>query len=259
MPDRAPTITFDWQPIYGTFVRRLNRFSVEVRIDGRLRLAHLRNSGRLRELLRRGAECVLLRPPVRSTRRRSDYTLLMVRVSEGWCCVDATLPTRILAEWLSQGMLKPFDRCRLKATEPKAGPVRLDLLLTDAGNGANWFVEVKSCTLTVGRWALFPDAPTVRGVRHLAALAELQRSGQHAALIWAIMHPAATRFWPNEWTDPRFAKAVQAARRSGVLLAAWKVRTWPTGAQFAGPVPIRPPTARERRDLSKAIERHATE
>jgi len=79
-------------------------------------------------------------------------------------------------------------------------------------------VETKGCTLAVDGVALFPDAPTTRGTRHVRELTEAKKKGDSAALLILIFRPDAEIFVPKADTDPDFARAFFAARERGVKI-----------------------------------------
>lgn len=198
----------------GRFVLRDNRFRATVEVAGRPVPVHVPNSGRMRELLVPGAEVRLA--PAHAPGRRTAFDLVLVRSSGGWVSVDARLPPRLFAEWLQQGGSGPLAGWQPMEVEVAVGSSRVDLLLR-RGDDRCW-VETKSVTLVRGGVALFPDAPTERGRRHLHALAALAASGQCAAAVFIVQRGDAVCFRPNDETDPAFGLALRDAIRHGVTV-----------------------------------------
>lgn len=203
-----------------TFVRRLNRFAALCRVDGGEVLAHVPNSGRLGELFVAGAPCLLSQPPRLGAARKTFCNLALVRYQSEWVCVDARLPARLLAEALARGTLPAFIGMHVARYEIVYGDSRLDLLLD--GPSGQCLVETKCVTLVRDGVALFPDAPTERGRRHVETLARAAGSGLRAAVVFVIQRADAEAFALNDATDPAFSDALRRATERGVGLYAYR-------------------------------------
>ncbi len=195
-------------------VRRLNRFAAEVESDGQLALAHVPNSGRLGELLYPGAP-VLLAP--RTGPRKTAFDLLLARQGEQLACIDARLPGLLLEEALLAGQLPDLGPFTAVHREVAYGSSRLDLL--GEGAGGLCYIECKSVTLVREGVALFPDAPTLRGVRHLEELQHAAHSGHRAAIVFVIQREDAQSLRPYAENDPAFAAALHRAAATVQVLA----------------------------------------
>ncbi|MFQ6013078.1 MAG: DNA/RNA nuclease SfsA [Thermoplasmata archaeon] len=201
------------------FEERLNRFLVRVRRSGQSRLCHLPNPGRLRELLQPGARVLLRRRP--RSRRKTGFDLVAVRQGEVWVSVDTRLPNQAVRGWLTQGALPEFRDYPVVRPEAPLGESRIDFLLRD---GRDCYLEVKSCTLVEDGIALFPDAPTVRGRRHVETLTAAVAEGLRAAVLFVVQRPDAATFRPRDETDPAFGEALRQARARGVEVYAYRAR-----------------------------------
>lgn len=95
------------------------------------------------------------------------------------------------------------------------GDSHLDFVATDPDD-RQFGVEVKECTLTVDDVAMFPDAPTTRGIKHVEPLIDIIKGGHRAGLVILVFRPEAERFETNEGTDPAFAEAFRRAVDAGV-------------------------------------------
>ncbi|HXF72765.1 MAG TPA: DNA/RNA nuclease SfsA, partial [Actinomycetota bacterium] len=225
--------------VAGRFLGRPVRFLAEVEVEGRRALAHLPNAGRLRELLRPGAD-VLLAP--RAGARRTRFDLLLARIPPdergpgggGWACLDARLPPRILAAGLARGAVPGLEGGRVLRAEPPLGDGRADLLV--AGPGWEAVVEAKSITLVRAGAGLFPDSPTLRGARHLEELARLRDARRVVAFV--VQRPDARAVRPNEPADPAFAAALRRAERTGVEVVAGRCAVGPEGIAWCGSLPV---------------------
>lgn len=202
----------------GTFVERLNRFVGLVQLDGELVHAHIATSGRLRELLVPGAS-VLLEKSLQP-KRRTQYSLRAVSHNGIWVSIDAQIPNRLMEKVLRSGDLPPFSQCVFVRREPAYGSGRLDFLLSDEGQPV--YIEVKSVTLMEKRVAMFPDAPTERGRRHLEHLAALVKEGCRAAVVFVVQREDVDSFIANSRTDEPFANALLRAAVAGVEIYAYR-------------------------------------
>ena len=189
---------------------RPNRFVVELEIDGVRDFAHLRDPGRLRELIYPGNRVLVKR--AEGSGRKTSWDVLAADSPAGWVFVNSGYHRR-LGELIIEGGFLPYTVKRYSA-EVKRGKSRLDYLL-ELDGGRMW-VELKGCTLVKDGVALFPDAPTSRGARHVLELAEAVEDGDRALLLVLVFREDALRFLPNAETDPDFAAAYWNALRAGV-------------------------------------------
>lgn len=194
----------------GIFIRRINRFTAEVEIKGVPEIVHVKNTGRLRELLLNGAEITLEVTDNPSRKTRCD--LISVRKDPcGWVNIDSLAPNKLVGAYLrGQG----FDLVRPEFPFHES---RLDFYM-ERGR-SHYLAEVKGCTLKDPDHegcGLFPDAPTARGVRHLQELALAISEGFQAAVLFVIQMNGIQKVLPNKRTDPAFGKALSEAEKKGV-------------------------------------------
>ena len=220
--------------IEGRFLRRDNRFRVSVEIDGRPQAAHLPNSGRLGELLLPGAPAALV--PRSGGGRRTAFDMVQVFAQGRWISTDSRLPNRLVADALKKRELPGLDIYTSWRSEPRIDEGRLDFALQK--DEIHAYVEVKSVTLVRDRTALFPDAPTERGVRHLNALARLSKEGADAHVLFIIQRDDADCFMPNGSQDAAFAKACRSAAKAGVDFRAYCCATDFGSIELADVVPV---------------------
>ncbi len=204
-----------------TFLARLNRFAALVRLNGQDTLVHVANSGRLRELFQPGNR-VLLSPAPSSALRKTRYTLSLVEVEGVLVSAEANVASAVAYEWLMERRLPEFSGYDHVLREQTFHESRLDLLL--AGPGGRQYVEVKSATLKRGDAAMFPDAPTTRGRKHVGSLARAVAEGHGAAVLFVVQRPDATAFTPNDEADPAFGRVLRQAVAAGVHAYAYSCR-----------------------------------
>lgn len=201
------------------FVRRPNRFVVHADVPGRGEVvAHLADPGRLKELLVPGRR-MGLRPEEPSATRTTAWTALLAEsdVGTGWVSVNTTMPNRLVDLALRAGVLEELDGWRYVRREVSFGDSRLDFLMDD-GAGRLLYLEAKSVTLLEDGVALFPDAVTARGARHLEELIRARAEGHEAAVLFVLQRPDARRIVAARRIDPTFADTLERARNAGVRI-----------------------------------------
>ncbi len=198
----------------GTVVKRVNRFAVEVLIDGNRELAHLHDPGRLKELIYPGNRVLLKRASSPNRKTRWD---IVAAWAGHWVLLNSAYHRKIGEEVLRH----LFNPVRVKC-EVQINSSRLDYLI-ETEEGKRTWVELKGCTLCIEGTALFPDAPTERGRRHVEELTRLALEGEDALLLILVLRRDAEVFAPNAETDPAFAKAFWKAVKAGVQVLPVKV------------------------------------
>lgn len=198
----------------GIFISRPNRFIAYVDIDGKEQACHVMNTGRLGELLRPGV-CVLVQRSG-NPQRKTAYSLVSVYKGTQLVNIDSQAPNHLFAEWLSAN--KPWGEMTAVKPESKWGSSRFDFhILTPA---QSIYVEVKGITLERGGVAMFPDAPTKRGLKHVNELIQCKRQGHHAAIAFIIQMKGVHAFRPNDEMQPEFGASLREAAKKGVQLIA---------------------------------------
>ncbi|MCX7922897.1 MAG: DNA/RNA nuclease SfsA [Clostridia bacterium] len=219
----------------GRFKERLNRFEAIVDIDGIPELVHVPNTGRLKELLVGDAEVIVRKydNPDRKTR----FGLLLVLKDGVWVSIDsANVPNKIVYEALERRELAPFSQYQSFKREVTVDNSRFDFALFSSEQ--DYFIEVKGVTLVDNRTALFPDAPTSRGRKHLEELIELKRNGKGAGVVFIIQRQDADIFIPNDITDKDFGRLLRKAYAEGVELYAYRCRVNCTEIAIECEVPV---------------------
>jgi sugar fermentation stimulation protein A len=218
-----------------TFVRRVNRFVAEVEIEGHVERVHVKNTGRCAELLVPGYSVVLEKSG--NPARRTAYDLIGVDkpVPGGvrYVNMDSMAPNRAAGEWLAAGGLGTLEDIRAEVT---VGDSRFDFVA--AQHGRPVAVEVKGCTLEEGGVARFPDAPTLRGLKHVRGLTRLAGEGWRCVLLVVIQMKGVRVFTPNWETQPEFGEALIEAQRAGVEVLAVDCAARPGEVVIDAPVRV---------------------
>lgn len=196
----------------GIFSNRPNRFIVECAVDGKEVRAYLPNPGRLWELFFPGTILYLVRHPP-SYEGSTDYTVVAVE-REGLPIMLHTHVNNLVARQLiEEGRVPGLEGARVVKPEVTVGHSRFDFLLEK--DGRRIVAEIKSCTLVGDRIAMFPDAITARGTRHLLELADIAKSGTEAAFVIFIIHWPKAEFFLPEWhTDLEFSQTLLSVKES---------------------------------------------
>ena len=200
-----------------TFIDRPNRFIAVIDLNGKRELCHVKNTGRLKELLLPGATVWVEHCPLQT--RKTKYDLIAVKKGEQIVNIDSQAPNKIAAEWLKTSGLFRSDST-LKS-EVKCGDSRFDLWMEDT------WIEVKGITLNQEGVARFPDAPTLRGVKHLNELIKIAENGGKAMILFVVQMKGIRRVEPNDQTHPEFGNALRDAAKAGVKILAIDCRVTP--------------------------------
>ena len=196
------------------FLSRPNRFLVRCeRDDGRPVSAFLPNPGRLWELLLPGATLYIHRPRERDSRlatRKTQHTVLAVERNGRPIFLHTHEANHVARYLIENDLIPPLKGSKILGAEVPVGRSRFDFLLSESGK--ELYLEIKSCTLFGNRIAMFPDAVTSRGRRHLLELAEMSRRGIRSAVFFLVHYPDVEWFMPDFHTDLDFSTVLLQVR-----------------------------------------------
>ena len=199
------------------FLERPNRFIAYALLQGEKVKCHVKNTGRCKELLIPGESKVYLEDHGEGTARKTRYSLIKAVKGNRIINMDSQAPNKIAVEWLNTGVFKK-DITYIKP-EQKFGNSRFDVYY-ERENGVKGFIEVKGVTLEENGVARFPDAPTLRGVKHIFELIEAKKAGYEANVLFIIQMKGIKYFEPNYKTHMEFGEALKEARDNGVNIMA---------------------------------------
>lgn len=204
----------------GTFHERLNRFVAEVSVDGQKEKVHVKNTGRLKELLIPDADIILEESS--HSNRKTKYSIIAVKKENRWVNIDSQAPNMVAYEALLEGKIEEIGAVQQLKKEVKFGESRFDIYFETTGEKG--FIEVKGVTLEKDGVAMFPDAPTSRGTKHLFELAKAVKEGYKGIILFIIQMEGCLRFAPNQKTDPTFADALRQVSTQGVQILAYETK-----------------------------------
>lgn len=194
------------------FLARPNRFIAHAELDGQEVICHVKNTGRCRELLIPGETTVYIQDHGEDTKRKTRYSLIGVEKGNLMINMDSQAPNKVVKEWIQVGEFLPG--ITFMKPEKKYGNSRFDFYLEQGEKKI--FLEVKGVTLEEDGVAMFPDAPTERGVKHIEELIACKEDGYDAYIVFVVQMAGMKVFRPNEKTQPEFGEALRKARSHGV-------------------------------------------
>jgi sugar fermentation stimulation protein A len=206
--------------IRGRLVRRYQRFLADVILDdGRAVTAHCPNSGRMTGCSQPGQPVFLSYQD--DPKRKFKYRWELIEMPTSLVGVNTMVPNRLVADALRTGQVAAFEAYTDVFSEVTVNAhTRLDLKLAAPGL-PDCYIEIKNCTLVEGDWAMFPDAPTTRGQKHLRALTALKGSGKRAVIFFLIQRTDARFFKPADGVDPEYGRQLRQAVAQGVEIMAY--------------------------------------
>jgi sugar fermentation stimulation protein A len=236
--------------VEGRFISRPNRFIAHVEIDGKEEVVHVKNTGRCKELLLPDARIWLEKSD--KTDRKTAYDLIAVekQLSNNSILInmDSQAPNKVAEEWiLSAKDVFPkvtylkSEYTRKDTFSSYEEKSRFDFYIEYEdflGVSKTMFLEVKGVTLEEEGIALFPDAPTERGLRHVAHLTEIkkesifQNSNNECGILFVIQMKGPTVFSPNTNMHPAFTQALSLAKKEGVKLFAIDCNVTPDSLEW---------------------------
>ena len=222
--------------VRASFLSRPNRFIAKVLLDGAEETVHVKNTGRCKELLTKG--CTVYLEKSDNPLRKTAHDLVAVEkeqeIGTRLINMDSTLPNVVAAEWLPvSGLFSSVAKIRREVT---FGGSRFDLYVEDGERRA--FMEVKGVTLEREGVAMFPDAPTERGVKHLRELCEAVKQGYEGYLLFVVQMKGIREVRPNDDTHAAFGAALREAAAAGVKVLAVDCLVWPNEVRIDRPLPV---------------------
>jgi sugar fermentation stimulation protein A len=162
----------------------------------------------------------------------------MVQAGKTWVGVNTSLTNKLVREALEQNVVKEFVRSDSIMQEVKtSAKTRLDFVLER--DGVKIYLEAKNCSLAENRVAMFPDAVTVRGTKHLRELAALKKQGHGAAVFFCVQRGDADYFMPAAHIDPVYAETLAKVASEGVEVLAYQADVSPSGIAITRKLPVK--------------------
>jgi len=227
---------FNQQLQSAILLKRYKRFLADVELaSGRQLTVHCPNSGSMRGCSEPGSEVMISR--ANNPKRKYSHTLEMIKVGEGWVGINTGLTNHLVAEALVRGHVMEIGTVDRMQREVKVSDhTRLDFLLHKGMRKI--FIEVKNCSLVEQNVAMFPDAVTARGKKHLVELLALKQAGYETALLFCVQRQDGNSFAPARHIDPDYAATLARVHHSGVMVLAYAATVCPAGIEIVGRLPV---------------------
>ena len=220
--------------VTGKFQSRPNRFIAMVDINGKVETCHVKNTGRCKELLLPGAEVYLEKSG--NPNRKTAYDLVGVKKGKVLINMDSQAPNQAVKEWLEKEVY--FKNITYLKPECKYGNSRVDFYLETAKE-RKIFIEVKGVTLEEEGVARFPDAPTLRGIKHMKELEQAVQQGYEAYILFVIQMKGIKWFEPNDRTHSEFGETLRQVAKNGVGVLAYDCSITKESMELDMPVEVR--------------------
>ncbi|QPJ66606.1 MAG: DNA/RNA nuclease SfsA [Candidatus Nitrohelix vancouverensis] len=218
----------------GVFLERPNRYLARVLVDGRETEAHVPDPGRLPGLMIPQRAVRLIYNP--GPKRKTDYTLALVRHGSIWVSAYPVFANALVEEALEKKQIPEFKKYQSYKREAKQGDSRFDFLLER--DSESFYLEVKSVSWVEGGVGMFPDAPTLRGVKHLRELIALKSEGYQTGALFVSQRSDACKVVPQDDVDPRFGEALRDAAKAGVQLLAYNCKVTNSTVTLDRAIPV---------------------
>lgn len=222
--------------VQGTLIKRYKRFLADVRMDsGEIMTVHCPNTGTMLSCSAPDSRVCLSRSD--NPQRKYPYTLEMVRDHSTWVGVNTARTNKLVVEALEKGHITEFEDINTIKTEVRTSKhTRLDLQVNHGDNAT--FIEVKNCSLAIDGCAMFPDAVTTRGAKHLHELIRLTVEGRRACIFFLVQRMDAERFSPATHIDAIYGNVLRQAAAAGVMVLVYQAEVSPQGIDVVRPLPF---------------------
>jgi sugar fermentation stimulation protein A len=230
----------------GIFLKRYKRFLADIQVDDKVITAHVPNTGSMKSCNETGSTHD-------NANRKIPYTLEAVMANNTWVGVNTSWPNKLAIECFKNHFFdhwKDFNRYQSEVKISKDS--RIDMVLWSSNNipveklknshftspNKLHLVEVKNVTLKEGKYAMFPDAVTKRGQKHLKELMHFLDLGMTAEMLFVIQREDCNEFQPAWEIDPEYSKLLLEAKNKGLVITPLVVRLSPNHISPLKVIPI---------------------
>lgn len=221
--------------VEGILLKRYKRFLSDIKLsNGEIIIAHCTNSGSMKSCLEENARVYI--SPVDDPNRKTKFTWEMIEINNSWVGINTANPNQIAFESVQKNLIPELSGYDIVKREVKFGDSRFDIMAENANEIC--FVEVKNVTYKNGDYALFPDAITSRGLKHLNTLREVKAAGYRAVMLYVIQRVDVKIFGPAADIDIEYTKGLKEAMNAGVEILAYQVKVSPEEIQIFRKLPV---------------------
>ena len=221
----------------GILIKRYKRFLADIELtDKKVLTVHCPNTGSMLGCSQPGSQVMISRSG--NPGRKYPHTLEMVQAGSAWVGVNTSRTNKLVREALEKKVVKEFGRLDSIVQEVKTSAgTRLDFLLER--EDTRIYMEVKNCSLAENRAAMFPDAITARGTKHLHELSALKKQGHMAAVFFCVQRGDADYFMSAHHIDPVYAETLVNVASEGVMVLAYQADVNPREIAIARKLPVK--------------------
>ncbi len=212
--------------VFGTLIRRHKRFLADVTLEtGETVTVHCPNSGSMKGCAVPGSKVFLSQSD--NPKRKYRYTWELVQVPKTLVGINTQVPNKFLKHCIEKGLIPDLSGYDRVTGEVKTSAhTRLDLLLegspdSETGENRKCYIEIKNCTLVEDGMAMFPDAVTKRGQKHLEELEQLVGLGHRGVIFFLVQRMDAKGFRPADKIDKSYGEKLRKAFKNGVEIMVW--------------------------------------
>ena len=221
--------------VQGKLIRRYKRFLADVELEnGEIVIAHCTNSGSMKTCIEEGAPVYLT--PVNDPKRKTKFTWEMIFINGDWVGINTSVPNILAFESIRDGKIEKLRGYTSVKREVTFGDSRFDIFAENSHEKC--FVEVKNVTMKEDDFALFPDAVTTRGKKHLETLIQVKEQGIRAAMLYVIQRMDVEKFGPAKEIDPDYAATLKKAHAAGVEIIPVQVKVTPEEIEIVKELPF---------------------
>ncbi|AFM39879.1 sugar fermentation stimulation protein [Desulfosporosinus acidiphilus SJ4] len=217
------------------FISRPNRFTAHVIVDNHEEIVHVKNTGRCREILQTGTTVILQES--KNEKRKTKYSIIAAYKEDVLINIDSLVPNMVVYQAIKEKKIEHIHDVTKLSREVVYGNSRFDLYFE--ANDKRGFIEVKGVTLENEGVALFPDAPTQRGCKHIYEMMNAVKEGYAGYIFFLIQLKGVKYFTPHEIRDPEFTKALRLAIANGVTVLAYDSLVFEDEIIIGDPVEVR--------------------
>jgi len=217
-------------------LKRYKRFLADVLLQNGAKITvHCPNSGSMMSCSSPGSSVYLSKSS--NSKRKYPYTLEMINVDSTWIGVNTSLTNKLVVEGIENGDITELENPdSLRREVRTSDSSRLDILMRK--DEREIYIEVKSSTLSMDRCAMFPDAVTARGTKHLLELAKLVDQGKEGIIFFLVQRKDAERFRPASHIDPVYTRTLQQVHDRGVQILVYQAEVQPQEIRIVRSLPL---------------------
>lgn len=208
-------VHIDGEIVKGIFIKRPNRFEALVIVGDEVEVAHVPNTGRMKEMLHEGVEVLLLKS--KNPKRKTKYSMMFVKKKGHLICINSVLANSVFDDAIRSGKIEWLQGdIKREVTYHNS---RIDFFVDGE---EKTLIEVKCGTYEEDGILMFPDAPTERGRRHVDELIKAREEGYRSAIVIIAFMDYVSEFTPNYKIDREFGEKLKEASEKGVIVKAYK-------------------------------------